>query len=256
MLSRLFNSFGSFHKPAFELESYSVAGKKPVNEDSLLTVQKKRVALVLVADGVGGHGHGDWASRLCVEKYGAAFQKIDNLNDPETFLKENAWAVAEEVLRKGQADPTYQNAGTTLTGSLVIEDAYYTINIGDSRTYLYNAQKGLRRLTKDHSMVQEMIDAGTLTEEEALTHPYRARMTSAIGQALEKIRMDVKGPYPLAPGDWLLSFSDGVHDYLTDAQILQIIQSRPAQLTRELVEKALAAGSQDNITACWLRRET
>ncbi len=252
MLSRLFNSFGAFNKPAFGLESYTIAGKKPVNEDSLLTVQKKRVALVLVADGVGGHGHGDWASRRCVETYQAAFESIDNLNDPEAFLKENAWTVAREVLQKGQNDPAYQNAGTTLTGSLVVEDAYYTINIGDSRTYLYNAQKGLKRLTKDHSMVQEMIDAGTLTEEEALSHPYRARMTSAIGQPLEKIKMDVKGPYPLAPGDWLLSFSDGVHDYLTDAQILQIIQRRPAHLSRELVERALAIGSHDNITACIL----
>jgi protein phosphatase len=256
LLSRLLNTFSSFNKPAFALETYSIAGKKPVNEDSLLAVQKKHVALVLVADGVGGHGHGDWASRLCVEQYGLAFEKIDNLNDPEAFLKENAWTVARQVLQKGQDDPAYQNCGTTLTGFLVVEDAYYTINIGDSRTYLYNEKKGLKRLTKDHSMVQEMIDAGTLTEEEALTHPYRARMTSAIGQPLDKIKMDVKGPYTLGASDRLLSFSDGVHDYLTDAQILQIIQSTPENLARELVQKALGVGSHDNITACLLMVKT
>jgi protein phosphatase len=219
-------------------------------------VQKKRVALVLVADGVGGHGHGDWASHAAWKGTGRPFESIDNLNDPEAFPEGKRLAGGRRSAPKGQDDPAYQNAGTTLTGCLVIEDAYYTINIGDSRTYLYNEQKGLKRLTKDHSMVQEMIDAGTLTEEEALSHPYRARMTSAIGQPLEKIKMDVKGPYTLAPGDWLLSFSDGVHDYLTDAQILQIIQRRPAHLCQELVEQALAAGSHDNLTACLLRRET
>jgi protein phosphatase len=169
-------------------------------------VQKKRVALVLVADGVGGHGHGDWASQRCVETYRAAFESIDNLNDPEAFLKENAWTVAREVLRKGQDDPALPERGHHPDGLP-----------GDRGRLLHHQhrrqphvplqrKKGLKRLTKDHSMVQEMIDAGTLTEEEALSHPYRARMTSAIGQPLEKIKMDVKGPYTLAPGDWLLSF--------------------------------------------------
>ncbi len=254
MLSRLLNTFGSFGKPAFAVQSYSVAGKKPVNEDSLLILQKKKVALMLVADGVGGHGHGDWASGLCVEHFRNAFDKTNHLNDPEAFLKENTLSVARQVWQYGQEDPAYRNAGTTLTGFLVIEDAYHTVNLGDSRSYLYHPQKGLRRLTKDHSMVQEMIDAGTLTEEESLTHPYRARMTSAIGQPPDTLRLDIKGPFQLHPGEWLLSFSDGVHDFLTDSEILKIVQEGTENTAQTLVEKSLGQGSNDNITACILKQ--
>lgn len=231
------------------LETHSIAGTKPVNEDSVLAIQKKKSAMLLVADGVGGHGHGDWASQFCLQQFREAFEKIGNLNDPATFLKENAWKVAEEVLRKGQQNPDFRNCGTTLTGFLVLEDVYYLINIGDSRSYVFNEQKGLKRLTKDHSVVQEMLDAGTLTESEAASHPYRARMTSAIGQPLTMLKMDISGPVSLQPSDVLLAFSDGVHDYLTDDQLLSIMQLRPQKLTQTIVEKALAAGSQDNITA-------
>ncbi|MCU0355615.1 MAG: protein phosphatase 2C domain-containing protein, partial [Cytophagales bacterium] len=180
LLQKLFSLFQS-RKPGFKTGGHSVAGKKPVNEDSYLIEVRKDTCLLLVADGVGGHGHGDWASQTCVRMYREAFQQIDNLNDPTTFLRENAQNVARRVLQKHAEDPAYKNCGTTLTGFLVQDGHYHVINIGDSRCYAFRPDKGLRRLTKDHSLVQQMMDAGTLTEAEAANHPYRTTMTSAIG---------------------------------------------------------------------------
>lgn len=251
MFQKLFSSFQN--KPSFTTDGYSIAGKKPVNEDSYLIEIKKDTCLLLVADGVGGHGHGDWASQTCIAHLRDAFQRVENLNDPKTFLQENTLKVAQIVLRKHSEDPSYKNCGTTLTGFLIQEKHYYVINIGDSRTYAWTPTKGIRRLTKDHSVVQQMIDAGTLTEEEAMNHPYRTTMTSAIGQPLDTIKVEITGPFTQADGEILLSFSDGVHDYLTDAQISQIISSQPTSLAQALVDQAFAAGSTDNITACWLK---
>ncbi len=252
MFQKLFSALQG-NKSSLETDGHSVAGKKPVNEDSFLIEQKKDSCLLLVADGVGGHGHGDWASQTCVQMYRDAFRRVDNLNDPKTFLHEIALKVAQAVLRKHVDDPAYKNCGTTLTGFLLQERYYYVINIGDSRSYAFHPTKGLRRITKDHSVVQQMIDAGTLTEAEAANHPYRATMTSAIGQSLETLKIDITGPFTVADNERLLAFSDGVHDFLTDEQIAKIVSSENAKpLAQALVEKSLEAGSTDNVTACWL----
>ncbi len=248
----MFETLNSFNKPDFFTQGYSVAGKKPVNEDSFLIVKKNQTALLLVADGVGGHGHGDWASQECVNHFRAEFERIQHLNDAPSFLKENALKVAQKVLQKGNDEPAYKNCGTTLTGFLILENTYYVINIGDSRSYLFHENKGIRRLTKDHSVVQEMMDAGILTEAEAATHPYRAQMTSAIGQPLDMIKIDITGPYTLGKEDLLLAFSDGIHDFLTDEQLTKLIATTSANLAQVLVEESLKAGSNDNLTACTL----
>ena len=252
LFQQLFSAFQ--RKPSFETDGYSVAGKKPVNEDSFLIENKPQTCLLLVADGVGGHGHGDWASQTCVQTFREAFHAIKNLNDPQTFLHENALHAARKVLQKHAEDPAYKNCGTTLTGFLFQERYYFVINIGDSRCYAYHQTRGLRRLTKDHSVVQEMMDAGTLTEAEAATHPYRATMTSAIGQSLDTLKIDITGPHTLAENETLFAFSDGIHDFLTDGQIGEIVADKnPKPLAQTLVEKALEVGSTDNVTACWVK---
>lgn len=251
MFQKLFSAFGN--RSFFATDGYTVAGQKPVNEDSFLIETKKDYCLLLVADGVGGHGHGDWASQTCVAQYREAFGRIENLNDPHTFLRDNALKAARRVLDKHAEDLAYKNCGTTLTGFLIQERYYFVINIGDSRSYAWHPGKGLRRLTKDHSLVQQMIDAGTLTEAEAANHPYRTTMTSAIGQPLDTIRIDITGPHTLADGEMLLAFSDGIHDFLTDEQISQIVSTQTEKsLAQRLVTQALEAGSTDNLTACWL----
>ncbi len=186
--------------------------------------------------------------------YREAFERIENLNDPKTFLHENALNVARRVLQKHAEDPAYKNCGTTLTGFLLQGSYYFVINIGDSRSYVWHSAKGLRRLTRDHSVVQQMIDAGALTEAEAATHPYRTTMTSAIGQNLDTLKIDITGPHTLAETEMLFAFSDGIHDFLTDEQLVKIVSSESTKpLAQMLVEKALEAGSTDNVTACWLK---
>ena len=234
-----------------QVESSSIQGRKPSQEDSfLITEPRHGMRLVFVADGVGGHGHGDFASRTVVDHYAAAFEALGVDTDIAGFLYDNAIAAARKVLDKCLEDPSYKNCGTTLSGFMAAGDRYYTINIGDSRVYLWS-EDFLSRETHDHSIVQELIDRGDITEDEAFHHPQRNMMTSAIGQDLSMMKVDVKGPYGFKHGDILFAFSDGVHDALTENQILSMVlrYKDTPDLAERLTEAAYNAGGKDNITA-------
>ena len=162
--------------------------------------------------------------------------------------------VAATVLNKGIENPDYKNCGTTLTGFYIEGDEFFTINVGDSRVYKYS-NRSLKQLTKDHSKVQRLIDTGMITEEEAFTHPERNIMTSAIGQPIEMMTVDIKGPYEINKNEMLLAFSDGVHDALKDHEITAIINEYEDSgiLAEIIVDKSFKAGSKDNITVCTYR---
>lgn len=233
--------------------AFSLKGRKPSQEDHWFISQPKaQNRLAFVADGVGGHGHGDFASALTVSVFKKAFEQAQNFDQPNDFLRKTSLLAAGSVLNKGLENPEYKNCGTTISGFFVRQNLYYTLNIGDSRVYHYTEGKLLRK-TKDHSQVQRLLDAGILSEQEAFSHPRRNMMTSAIGQPLEKITIDTAGSFPLKNNDLLLAFSDGVHDALTDDQIQQLIEKQPQNppaLARLIAQKAYDAGSADNITAC------
>ena len=234
-----------------QTESSSLQGRKSKQEDSfLITEQRHGMQLIFVADGVGGHGHGDFASRTVVDYFNDAFNAIDVDTDPIAFLNETVIRAARKVVDKSVEDPSYTNCGTTISGFLVVGDCYYTINIGDSRVYLWSEDL-LCRETHDHSVVQRLLDRGEITEEEAFHHPQRNMMTSAIGQDLSLMQVDVGRKKQFKHGDILLAFSDGVHDALTDNQIFSMISryKETPDLAGRLTEAAYNAGGKDNITA-------
>lgn len=235
--------------------AYSIQGRKPSQEDSFFISEKrKEMQLIFVADGVGGHGHGDFASQLCVEMYNQAFNKSQTINLIPVFLQQTALEVAKAVLEKSKIDATYKNCGTTLSGFFIENENYYTINIGDSRVYLFSEGKLLRQ-TKDHSQVQQLIDNNIISEEEAFTHPKRNMMTSAIGQSLSMIKVDVSQKKNLKRGDILVACTDGVHDALRDTEIERFLKNNATaeELAKILVKEAFDAGSKDNITVCVYR---
>ncbi len=234
-----------------QTESSSIQGRKPSQEDSfLITEVRHGMRLVFVADGVGGHGHGDFASKTVVDYFREKFNAIDVDTNPEAFLYDTVMQAAQKVLDKSIEDPMYTNCGTTISGFLVVGNDYYTINIGDSRVYLWS-EDCLSRETHDHSIVQNLLDRGEITEDEAFHHPQRNMMTSAIGQQLSMMKVDISQKRTFKHRDILFAFSDGVHDALTDNQIYTLISSYKdtPDLADRLVKSAYNAGGKDNITA-------
>jgi protein phosphatase len=237
---------------SYYTQAYSLQGLRPYQEDSYLIKAQQDSCLVLVADGLGGHSHGDYASNLCTQVFQGRYEHLGTIADPVSFLQGTAEVVNEIILRKGEEDPDYKYCGTTITGFFVKEGQYFLINAGDSRLYGYDGQQTLTRLTKDHSFVQELLDLGQITEEEAFDHPRRNMVTASLGIPKEYFKVEVSGPHPLAPDTVLLAFSDGVHDALTDGDLLAVLQEQTSGLAQAIAEAALDAGGSDNITACLL----
>jgi PPM family protein phosphatase len=240
------------HPIRYYSQAFSLQGLRPFQEDSYLVRALQDSCLVLVADGLGGHGHGDYASQLCTRVFQAQYEHLRTVADPITFLKETAEIINDMLLRKGEEEPDYKYCGTTVSGFLVKERNFYLINAGDSRVYGYDGQQNLTRLTKDHSLVQDLLDRGQLTEEEAFDHPRRNMVTASLGLPKEYFKVDVSGPHPLGPDTVLLATSDGVHDALTDDHLLAVLQERTGGLAQAIAEAALDEGGTDNITVCLL----
>ena len=136
--------------------------------------------------------------------------------------------------------------GTTVVCAIVKSNAVQYAHVGDSRIYLFH-KKALFQLTKDHSMVQELIEQGTITEEESYSHPQKNLITRALGVA-EEVTPDC-GEVALSDGDILLLCTDGLSNYVTADEIVDVLEHVPFYQTADaLVEKALQAGGLDNIT--------
>ena len=193
--------------------------------------------LVGVADGLGGHRDGEVASRVAmtsaVETEGPPWQRVKAANK----------AILDDVLD----NPHRVGMGTTLTLAQLDPEGSATIgHVGDSRAYLLRAGR-LIRLTVDHTYVQEEIEAGRLTEEQARGHPRRAQLTRALGFGQE-VPVDV-GSTSLAVGDRLLLCSDGLTAMLTDEEITAILaEGPPSDVVWGLIEAANRAGGHDNVS--------
>ncbi|MCC9198062.1 protein phosphatase 2C domain-containing protein [Arthrobacter sp. zg-Y820] len=217
--------------------------RRDQNEDSLIAADP----IFAVADGMGGHEAGEVASSICVRTLGEAPFVGEHL--PEV-----AAAEVQKLLREADArirEATDGRAGTTLTGAVLVRDAgkpcWLVFNVGDSRTYrLTNGL--LEQITVDHSEVQELVDMGQITPDEALVHPRRHVVTRALGTG-----SDTDADYwliPVEPGDRLLVCSDGLTGEVSDGQLQQILASvsNPQDACASMVQAALRSGGRDNIT--------
>lgn len=234
---------------------YSEQGRRDNQEDSYLITEKyNNQQLIIVADGLGGQEYGEYASNQVVEIFKNFFVQSKEFDSPASFLRRTALVAGSMLMQKSLENPKYSGAATTLTGFYIDKDQFYSVNVGDSRVYLYT-DGVLIRVTKDHSYVQHMIDQGQLTVDEAFHHPKKNLVTSIIGSNLSELKVDVKGPLTLKKGDILLACSDGIHDYLTDLQIFETIKDNEdnPNLAEILVKKAYAELSQDNITVCFYK---
>lgn len=216
--------------------------------------------VMAVADGMGGANCGEVASAFVVEGVRQCFQSADlptiMQSDYEIvdFMK-GIVAQADQAIKQHAAmHPESRGMGTTLVLGWLIGFSLHLVWCGDSRAYVFNPQRGLQRLSKDHSRVQSYIDQGLLSEEEAFGHPESNIITRCIGDIPQLAQPDYR-LYSLQPSDVILFCSDGLSAYCPDAEIEQVMQQTYTDLNEcrnELVAHALKAGGFDNITVAIL----
>ncbi|HEU0256729.1 MAG TPA: protein phosphatase 2C domain-containing protein [Microbacteriaceae bacterium] len=220
-----------------------IGKRRAVNEDSLVT----KPPIFAVADGMGGHSAGDVASAAVVTRLaGEAAARFTARGALDRALRR---AVVDIERRAGHSD---LGTGTTVTGvalTLVGDEPYWLVfNIGDSRVYRQTTSRGLERLTIDHSVVQELVDAGEITADEADGHPQSNIITRAVG--FNELPVPDYRLVPLDPGSRLLLCSDGLTKEVGEKKIAAVLaHGRPASATAgDLVELALGGGGRDNVT--------
>ena len=204
-------------------------------------------AVAAVCDGCGGYAGGGIAAQTVLEFL--SFEESDTLADI-TYLAQVLDHCHQMVMEKKEEMPQYAAMCTTIAGCIFCEDSVVLFHSGDSRVYRHD-RWGLAKMTRDHSIVQDMIDMGEITPEEALTHPKRNVIRRCIG---------INGPAPeiyvsrspINPGEKYLFCSDGLWESVPDTQIKSILDSDIPlqQMVDTLVESALQQGADDNISVC------
>ena len=224
-----------------------IGRKREVNQDYVFATDEtigNLPNLLVVADGMGGHRAGDFASRFTVEVLAEEVQNCKETH-PETILGNSIQAANERLLEEAEKDNRLEGMGTTLVAATIMDHVLYFANVGDSRLYLIN--KEIRQLSKDHSMVEEMVRLGGLTEEEAKHHPDKNIITRAIG-VKQKVEPDFF-EYRLKGGDIILMCSDGLTNMVDDDEIFQIVKSARdiVEAVESLIQRANENGGSDNI---------
>lgn len=222
------------------------------NEDACVVDEGGR--FFIVADGMGGQAAGEKASELATT---IVPRKLDQLIDfstdvGETLTKKIDEAVGEansEILALSELDPTYHNMGTTVVFIVVSAGRFYVGGIGDSRVYLLRDGQ-LNQMTTDHSLTRALVEAGTISEEEAATHRYRNVLYRYLGSKEGGTGTEAKEHVPQS-GDRYLICSDGVTDGIDDAAIQTVLSGNedPQQCAEAMVQAALDGGSKDNVTS-------
>ena len=224
-----------------------IGRKRDVNQDYVFVSDKpigNLPNLLVVADGMGGHRAGDFASRFVVESLKEDL--VSSTEDgPEAMLRKAIQSANHKLREVARQDVRLEGMGTTLVAATVIEHTLYFANIGDSRLYLLNDD--IRQLSRDHSFVQEMVRLGGLNAEEAKHHPDKNIITRAIG-AKEKVEIDFF-EYRLKKGDIILMCTDGLSNMIEDEEMFRIVKSSRdiVEAVERLVERANDNGGSDNI---------
>lgn len=216
--------------------------------------------LLVVADGMGGTNAGEVASAIAIETIQQKFSQ-EELNKffigkgslPEKsfceFLTNAVKAADLNIINRSKTDSSTQGMGTTIVILWLIGEKAYVSWCGDSRCYVFNAEFGISRLSKDHSYVQELVDAGKLDPENAFDHPYSNIITRCLGDKENRANPDFR-TYSYRNGDTFLLCSDGLCGLCTDEEIMQTMLEAKSlsDCKKSLIEAALSAGGYDNVT--------
>ncbi len=233
---------------AFSITDVGV--KRKINQDSIYC-EENAVGnfqnLFIVADGLGGHNAGDYASRTCID---CVVEKIkeSSRKTPVGCMEEAISYANGQIYRMAQEHIELEGMGTTFVGATLAGSSLYVANIGDSRLYIID-DKEIRQITEDHSLVEAMIRNGEIERREARFHPNKNIITRAIGTSRQVepdfFEVEVK------PGNLALLCSDGLSNMMEDEDMMYIIRRYNGDIEaagKKLVEKANECGGRDNIS--------
>jgi protein phosphatase len=220
------------------------------NEDSLYADASESRGLFIVADGMGGHAAGEVASEMAVAIIAEELAGLESADAPDALQRvaDALRRANEAIYRRTVLESDKQGMGTTASVLLVSDAGYVIGQVGDSRVYVLR-DGVLRQLTKDHSYVQEQVDAGFLTPEQARYHPYSNVITRCVG-ANDSVEPDVFTG-AIQAGDVFLVASDGLTGMVDDRRLQQLLASnaQPRRVVDALIAEANGRGGLDNITA-------
>ncbi len=200
--------------------------------------------LYIVADGMGGHQSGDYASKFTVEHVREEILTLDGIN-PARLLEDSIIKANNLLYKESKTRPELADMGTTVIAASVKDNILYFANVGDSRLYLIN--HGIKQLSIDHSFVEELVRLGGLKSEDARNHPEKNKITRAIGTQGD-VEVDTF-EHRLTEGDIILMCTDGLTNMVADDEIFEIIQgSRDlVEAVSKLINTANEYGGNDNI---------
>lgn len=229
------------------------------NEDSVTIVKNASGEhLMIVADGMGGHRAGEIASSMVVTQIGTRFSNLSTIGskmDSVKWLKENVDEVNASILKYGEEHPESMGLGTTVVMALLTKDFLIFVNIGDSSGYVLK-NKVLHKITKEHTLVNFLVETGELTPEEAINHPKKNVLMKALG-ASEKQELDIFDVDPNV--DAILLVTDGLTNMLTMDQVEKVLNDEELKYEDKLIKlirKCNARGGTDNISIAYLVKDS
>ena len=229
------------------------------NEDSVTIVKNASGEhLMIVADGMGGHRAGEIASSMVVTQIGTRFSNLSTIGskmDAVKWLKENVDEVNASILKYGEEHPESMGLGTTVVMALLTKDFLIFVNIGDSSGYVLK-NKVLHKITKEHTLVNFLVETGELTPEEAINHPKKNVLMKALG-ASEKQELDIFDVDPNV--DAILLVTDGLTNMLTMYQVEKVLNDDELKYEDKLIKlirKCNARGGTDNISIAYLVKDS
>jgi len=238
-----------------EISILTDVGQRRTNNQDYANQYKNRAgkSMVFLADGMGGHRAGNIASEMAVTDLGAAWvaTEISTINEVREWFAENLEKENQQIHRIGQ-DEEHKGMGTTLEAVAVIDDQVLFAHVGDSRIGLVRNGE-YHQLTSDHSLVNALLKAGQITEEEAAHHPQRNIITQSIGQK-DELQPDF-GMVTVESGDFIVINSDGLTNMISGDEIRDIVVSDLSieEKAKTLIRFANNAGGLDNITVVLIR---
>ncbi|EHJ56953.1 hypothetical protein HMPREF9318_01333 [Streptococcus urinalis FB127-CNA-2] len=234
-----------------------IGQKRSNNQDFINKFDNKSgITLVVLADGMGGHRAGNIASEMTVTDLGREWVSTEftELSQIRDWMLVTIEAENQKIYQLGQSDD-YKGMGTTVEAIALVEDSAIYAHIGDSRIGLVRADH-YQLLTSDHSLVNELVKAGQITEEEAASHPQKNIITQSIGQS-NPVELDL-GIQLLEKDDYLVINSDGLTNMISNTDIVSVLQSDRSldEKNQELITLANQNGGLDNITVALIHNES
>lgn len=230
-----------------------VGRRREMNQDYMFTSETavgKLPNLFIVADGMGGHKAGEYASKFTVDTMVDIIKNTEK-DEPVAAIKQAVTEANRLLMTEAKADESKAGMGTTVVAATLIDRTLYAANVGDSRLYVLN-QDTIKQITRDHSLIEEMIRLGEMDKADAKDHPDKNIITRAVGVApelaIDFFEIEIKN------GDIILLCTDGLTNMIEDEDIRRIVLSQRdiVERTEKLIETANENGGRDNITVVLL----